>query len=421
MNVGKELPMHRAILPITALVVLGLSASCSGSLNNENGDGGVKGAASSSSGGSGASGDYACMPSDSSAADCQKTSLRISASGTVNTPDRSPFNPVLAANPSGDTFLGAWIDVPVPGAIWASVLGSPCRGIASSKATQVATSSSCNPVAAWTGSGFAVGWGNGTNLMVQHLDSSGATVGPAMQVASRSTTACPDSLVAVGGNLVLEWTEGPQIQEGGAGQWFEYAGLIGSDGLAQSPVLINSLGAGSVTSLGVLAGVPYAAYTQVQPPDNASAVFVSQVQWSSPPVPISLGPGNLLAFFSAGPQHLATLVPYSSAMTVYETGLGGLQSVAQVDNTLFAASADACGRIVGLATDGQTAGTAGAVGPIFAETVAGPPSQVTVTPDFGEIVLLGAGSTFGVLWVEGGSGEGVVGPTTLRFATLTWQ
>jgi hypothetical protein len=152
--------------------------------------------------------------------------------------------------------------------------------------------------------------------MVQQLDSGGATVGPAMQVASRSTTACPDSLVAVGANIVLEWTEGPQIEEGVAGRWLEYAALIGSNGLAQSPVLINSLGAGSVTSFAVLAGVPHAAYTQVQPPDNGSAVFVSEVQWSSPLVPISLGPGNLLAFFSAGAQHLATLVPYRSAMTL---------------------------------------------------------------------------------------------------------
>lgn len=366
--------------------------------------------------------DDAGEPLDASTeAECQKTSLRISPSGTVATPDRSPFNPTLAANPLGDTFLAAWIDVPLPGSIWASVLGRPCGGIASSRATQVAPSSSCNPVAAWTGNGFAVAWGSATEMMVQRLDSGGAIVGSPMSVASRSAGACPDSLVAVGDDLVLEWTEGPQIQEGGAGQWFEYAALIGPDGLAQSPVLINSLGAGGATSLAVLGGVPYAAYTQIQPSSNASAVFVSEVQWSSPPAPISIGPGNLLAFFPAGPQRLATLVPYGSAMALYETDGGGLESVAQVDDNLFAAAADACGRIVGLATDGQSLGSAGAAGPIFAETIAGPPSQVTVSADFNEIVLLGAGSTFGVLWVEGGSGEGTFGPYTLRFATLTWQ
>jgi len=266
-----------------------------------------------------------------------------------------------------------------------------------------------------------VAWGNDASLVVQRLDSSGAAVGSPVQAASRSPGACPNSLVAVGDDLVLEWTEGPQIQEGGAGEWFEYAALIGAGGIAQSPVLINSVGAGSATSLAVLAGVPYAAYAQVQP-DSSSAVFVSEVQWSSPPAPISIGPGNLLAFFSAGPQDLATLVRYSSAMTLYETDGGGAPSAAQVDDNVVAASADACGRIVALAGSGQSSGTAGADGPIFAEAIAGPPSRVMVTADFGEMVLLGAGSTFGVLWVEGGSGiRPPIGPMTLRFATLTWQ
>jgi hypothetical protein len=163
--VGNPFVSHRALSVLAGLAaVVGSAAGCgdSGSNNSNKGT---------------ASGDAAGAASDSSAAECQKTSLQISASGTVTTPDRSPFNPTLAANPSGDTFLGAWIDVPVPGAIWASVLGSPTGGVASSRATQVTTSSSCNPVAAWTGSGFAVAWGNGTNLMVQQLDSGGATVG----------------------------------------------------------------------------------------------------------------------------------------------------------------------------------------------------------------------------------------------------
>ena len=426
--VAKPFTSHRVLPVLAGLAAVGFSASCGGSFNDDSGDAGKADAKPSSSGGGsvseiGASGAETGASSDPSAAECQKTSLRISASGTVSTPDRSPFNPTLAASPSGDAFLGVWIDVPVPGAIWASVLGPPSGGVSSSRATQVAGLSSCNPVAAWTGNGFAVAWGNGTNLMLQQLDSSGAIVGPSMQVASRSNTACPDSLVAAGGGLVLEWTEGPRVQEGGAGQWLEYAALIGSSGLAESPVLLNSLGAGGASSLAVLAGAPYAAYTQVQPPDNSSIVFVSEVQWSSPLVATSLGQGNLFAFFPAGPQHLATLVSAGSAINVYETGGSGVVSAVQADDNLFAASADACGRIVGLATDGQNVGTGGAVGPVLAETVGGhPPSQVTVTTDFEEIALLGAGSTFGVLWVEGAGGIGPsLGPMMLRFATLSWQ
>jgi hypothetical protein len=347
-----------------------------------------------------------------SMANCHGTQLVVSTSVMVSTPDPRPFNPSLAASPSGDEFLVAWINVPIPGAIWSATVTPSPGGMVSSAATQGVGTSSCNPVAAWGGNGFAVAWGNGTELMLQQLDTTGATAGGPVHVSSRpSSDACPSGLVMSSGGLVLEWTEGP------SGQSKNYAALLGADGTAQSLVLLDSTGDGSVASLAALSGTAYAAYTQIGT-DNASTVFVSAVQEASPLVATNVAQGNLRGFFSA-PPNLAALMAYGSTTTLYESaGAAGFQSLGQVDHNVFTASANACGRVVGLATSGQTAGTAGATGPIFAEVLGGSgPQRVVVANDYGEAMLVGAGATFGVVWVEGG-GIGPGGRTTLRFATL---
>jgi hypothetical protein len=252
--------------------------------------------------------------------------------------------------------------------------------------------------------------------MLQQVNTSGAAVGGPVHISSRPNSyACPSGLVMSDGGLVLEWTEGQSNQS------LNYAALLDADGIAQSAVLLDSTGDGSVAALAALSGTAYAAYTQIGT-QNTSTVLVSAVPGASPFVATSVAQGDLRAFFSA-PPNLAILMAYGSTTTLYESaGAAGFQALGQVDPNVFTASANACGRVVGLATSGQTAGTAGATGPIFAEVLDGTGSKrVVVTSQYGEATVLGAGSTFGVVWVEETGGVGPFGPTTLHFATIALQ
>lgn len=318
----------------------------------------------------------------SESAGCAGTTLTLSPSVAVTSVSTVLFgalHPALAATPQGDAFLVTWWPTPSPAAVWASVVATGGPAPVASSPVQFTGSSSCAPVAAWGPGGFAVAWADGSDLMLRALDTGGALTGTPSTVASRPGAApCPSGLVSGSQGLVLEWTEG-QSNDSKA-----YAALLDTSYAAGTPILLPGNGVGA--ALASVRGVPYATYIEVAEA-STSSVWVSPVNAATPPA-TSVAQGNLVDCFSgyaffAAQTRLAALVSESdsASITLYEGVPGGVfQAVTPIDSDVFNATSDGCGRIVGLKTNGQTAGSGGAVGPTWRRSCRGPPHRRCSSP-----------------------------------------
>jgi hypothetical protein len=375
------------------------------------------------------------FPPPSDAPQCTGNQLAAAKPITITTPDPAPSSPTLASSPSGDRFLAVWTDggrsinnVAIPETVWATMIVAGSAGVPASAAMEVAASGAC-PVAAWGGTGFAIAWGDSEGLRLQLVDTAGAPVGASSLVLSRpNVQACPISLVATSAGLALAWYEGESVLE-------ENVGLVGATGPIGTKLELDAVGPGVSPNvgLGVLGGQTYAAFAEWPGGDSPSGralTFVARIDWSQgAAVSQGTAPGFLISLVVADGQLLFTTQAFGGggAPLAYggTPGAGFPRAVGMCGTEFCEATlaADGCGRIVQVGNEGFTPGG-------FAEGFFVQPLQSSAPPvelgDVSESSVVGAQSTFGVLWYWG-VGPGGVYPGeepqtgTLSFTTLSWQ
>lgn len=367
----------------------------------------------------------AALPSPSNAAQCSGGKLEAANPITITTPDPAPSNPTLASSPSGDRFLALWTDgggsindVSVPETVWISTILPGATGVPASAAVEVSADGAC-PVAAWTGPGFAVAWGDAAGLHLQLVDVTGATMGaPSLVLPRPNVQACPTSIMATSSGLAIAWYEGQSVLQ-------ENVGLVGASGGIGTPVQLATVGPGVSANvlLGVLADQTYAAFVE-WPDGNLSATAVVRIDWSrGAAVAQGMEPGFLGSLVVAGGQLVFTTD--ASGLRPYGITPGAAFPMAMESCSSWGASlaSDGCGRIVRAGDAGPT--PAGISSGFFVQPVQSnaPPVELGVVTGS---AIVGAQSTFGVLWYARiGPGISLPGEEpqvgTLSFTTLSWR
>ncbi len=375
------------------------------------------------------------FPAPSDAPQCTGRQLVAAKPVTINTPDEDPSNPALASSPSGDRFLALWTDggwttnnVPVPETVWITMIVAAAAGVPASAAMEVSANGAC-PIAVWNGTGFAIVWGDAEGLRLQLVDTTGVPVGAASLVLSRpNAQVCPLSLLATSSGLAVAWYEGESVMQ-------ENVGLVGPSGAIGTLVELNAVGPGVSPNvvLGVLGAETYAAFAEWPGGDSPSGralTSLARIDWSQGAA-VSQGTvsGLIVSLVMADGQLWFTTqgAGDNGGAFTYGGGPGAALSMAVGGcsggcggATL---AADGCGRIVQVGTAGAT--PAGISEGFFVQSVQSGATPVVLGDVTGNAIV-GAASTFGVLWY-GRIGPGIpfLGEEpqtgTLSFATLSWQ
>jgi hypothetical protein len=369
--------------------------------------------------------DAAAAPRSPSNAQCSGERLAAANPITITTPDPYPSNPTLASSPAGDRFLALWTDgggsvndVVIPETIWMSTILPDATGVPASAAVELSADGAC-PVAAWTGTGFAVAWGDAAGLHLQLVDVTGATGAAASLGLSRpNVQACPTSLVATSSGLAIAWYEGQSVLQ-------ENVGLVGASGAIGTPVHLTTAGPGVSVSvvLGVLAGETYAAFVE-WPDGSSSATAVARIDWArAVAVPQGVEPGYLGSLVVAGGQLVFTTQASGERAYGGTPGAAFPVDLGSCNGWGASLASDGCGRIVHVGTAGF--GPGGVASGFFVQ-----PVQINALPvvlgSVTESAIVGAQSTFGVLWYAR-IGPGLPFPGeephdgTLSFTTLSWR
>jgi hypothetical protein len=302
------------------------------------------------------------------------------------------------------------------------------RGISASASTQISSNGAC-PVVVWNGTGFAIAWGDSEGLRLQLVDTDGVPVGAPSLVLSRpNVRACPSSLVNTGGGLALAWYEGESVLQ-------ENVGLVGASGMIAAPVELDAVGPGvsANVALGMVGSQTYAAFAEWPGGDSPNAqalTSVARIDWSQgAPVSQSTVSGFLVSLVVADGQLSVSTqgVGNDGGAFTYGAAQGLTPSTAVAGCSGGCAgailAADGCGRIVQVGTEGAT--PAGIAEGFFVQSLQSGATPV-VLGDVTEDTVVGAGSTFGVLWY-GRIGPGIPAPGeapqpgTLSFTTLSWR
>jgi len=352
---------------------------------------------------------------------CAGSRLVASPTVMITTPDPDPSNVALAASTAGDQFLALWTDggwsvngVAVPESIWASLIRASPTVAKDSAAVELTASGTC-PVAIWSDSGFLVAWGDSSGLRMQQLDVQGMPVGSPSVLLSETNQACPTSLVKTPLGVAISWQTGTTLLG-------ENVALITAAQTVLDPIALGTVGPGVSTNivLAQLQGQTYVACVEWPNGENgAAATAISQVIWGhNVAVPQVTEPVYFNSFLAADGRlwmsggALYAGVP-GSAFQIEGEGCDAFTTLAT----------DACGRLVGLGTQGFT--PAGVAGGFFAQSFVGAGSQV-VLGSVTASAIAGGGSSFGVLWYAR-IGPGIPAPGeenesgALSFTTLSWQ
>jgi hypothetical protein len=367
----------------------------------------------------------AAAPLRASNAQCSGGTLAAANPITITTPDPYPSNPTLASSPSGDRFLALWTDgggsvndVAIPETVWMSTILPGAIGVPASAAVEMSADGAC-PVAAWTGTGFAVAWGDAAGLHLQRVDVTGTIVGtPSLMLSRPNLQACPTSIAATSSGLAIAWFEGTSVLQ-------ESVGLVGASGAIDSPLQLATVGPGVSANvvLGVLADQTYAAFVD-WPEANSPETVVVRIDWPrGDAVTQGAEPGFIGSLVVAGGQLVFTTDATGQRAYGGTPGAGFPMAMESCNGWGASLASDGCARIVKVGTAGYT--PAGVASGFFVQPVQSHAPSVTLGNVTGNAIV-GAQSTFGVLWYAR-IGPGLPAPGeepqngSLSFTTLSWR